>query len=51
MEMKQSFLNNFGKDNLFPGGPSCNYTGIEVPAFVIFSEGGGINGSILTEIF
>ena len=27
------------------------YKGIEVPAFVTFSEGGGINGSILSEIF
>ena len=35
---------------MFPGGPSCNYKGIDVPGFVTFSEGGGINGSILTEI-
>ena len=45
------FINNFGKNKVFPGGPSCFYKGKEVPAFITFSEGGGINGNILTEIF
>ena len=45
------FQNNFGEGNLFPGGPSCYYKGINVPAFVTFTEGGGINGEILTKIF
>ena len=45
------FLNNYGPNKLFPGGPSCVFKGKEVPAFITFSEGGGINGSILTEIF
>ena len=47
----QFFINNFGKDNLFPGGPTCRYKGVEVPAFVTFSDSGGISGEILTNIF
>ena len=43
--------NNFGENGLLPGGPSCFYKGIEVPAFTTFSEGGGIDGNILCEIF
>ena len=46
----QFIKDNFGKDKLFPGAPSCEYKGKKVPAFVTFSEGGGINGWILTEI-
>ena len=45
------FETNYGKDNLFPGGPSCNFKGTEVPAFVTISDGGGIDGWILREIF
>ena len=45
------FRDNLGKDNILPGGPSCYYKGIEIPAFVTFSEGGGIDGEILKNIF
>ena len=45
------FESNHGQDKPFPGGPSYNYKGTEIPCYVTFSEGGGINGSILTEIF
>ena len=46
------FTTNYGNDKLFPGGPSpCFFKGKEVPAFVTSSEGGGINCSILKEIF
>ena len=45
------FITNYGPGKLFPGGPICNYKGKDVPAFITFSEGGGIDGSILTEIF
>ena len=41
---------HYGKGNLFPGAPSCSFKGKTVPAFVTFSEGGGINGWILREI-
>ena len=47
----QFFISNFGKNNLFPGGPTCNYKGIEVPAYITFSESGGISATILTNIF
>ena len=45
------FTDNLGKDKLFPGGPSCFYKGKEVPSFVTFTEGGGMDGFVLTDIF
>ena len=42
---------NFGEDKLLPGGPSCFYKGVEVPAFTTFTESGGIDGWTLREIF
>ena len=45
------FISNFGKNNLFPGGPTYNYKGVEAPAFVTFSDSGGITATILTNIF
>ena len=47
-----SFLkSHFGEGKLLPGGPTCNFNGVDVPAFVTFSESGGINSDILCEIF
>ena len=40
----QFVRDNFGQNKLFPDAPSCNYKGKEVPVFVTFLEGGGING-------
>ena len=51
IDESEFFLNNYGNGNLFPGGPVCNYKGVEVPLLIAFSEGGGINGQILTDIF
>ena len=45
------FDNNFEVNKLFPGGLSYFYKGVKVPAFVTFSESGGMTGSILTDIF
>ena len=45
------FTDNLGKDKLFPGGPSCFYKGKEVPSFVTFTDGGGMDGFVLTGIF
>ena len=45
------FSSNLGKHKLFPGGPSWYFNGIEVPAFVTFTDHGGIDGIVLTEIF
>ena len=45
------FQSNYGKHKLYPGGPSCTFYGIEIPAFITFTEHGGIDGRILTEIF
>ena len=45
------FTANFGKDAIFPGGPTCWHNGIEIPAYVTFNEHGGMDGKILTEIF
>lgn len=45
------FLNNIGKDKLYPGGPTCNFKGKDVPCMVEFSDSGGITSSILTKIF
>ena len=45
------FENNYGDNKVFPGGPSCFFKGKEVPAFITFTEGGGIDGWTLREIF
>ena len=45
------FEKNYGKDDVFPGGPSCYFKDKEIPAFVTFTESGGIDGWTLREIF
>ena len=40
-----------GEGQLFPGLPKCHYKGIEIPGYIVFSESGGINADILTNIF
>ena len=44
-------VNNIGPGKMFPGGPTCVYKGKTIPCMVRFNEGGGINGTILKEIF
>ena len=46
----QFFEQNYGDGKAFPGGPRCQYKGKEVSAFVTFTEGGGMDGWVLTEI-
>lgn len=46
----QFVKDNMGMDKLLPGAPTCMFKGKQVPAFVTFNEGGGMNGWILTEI-
>ena len=43
-------LNNSGPGKLFPGGPTCHFKGKEIQSMVRFTESGGINSDILTEI-
>ena len=50
-ELIDFLATHHGQNKLFPGGPVCNFKGKEVPSYVTFSEGGGINSDILTEIF
>ena len=45
------FTDNYGEGKLLPGAPTCEYKGVKVPGYVVFSEGGGIDGEILTTIF
>ena len=45
------FEKHFGSSKLFPSGPSCHFKGKDVPAFITFSESGGMDGWILREIF
>ena len=45
------FQTNYGCNKLFPGGPTCRFKGHDVPAFVTFTDHGGIDGATLTEIF
>ena len=42
---------NHGEGNLFPGAPTCVYKDKVIPAYVTFSESGGITATILTNIF
>ena len=50
-EEVEFFEANYGEGKLFPGAPSCFYKGVEVPALVTFTEGGGMDGKILKQIF
>ena len=43
-------LKNTGKGKKFPGGPSCMYKGKEIPAFVEFSESGGMTGKMFVNV-
>ena len=44
------FEANLGEGKFYPGGPTCNYLGKEVPCLVYVSESGGINADILVDI-
>ena len=46
----QFVRDNYGENRLLPGAPNCQFKGKTVPAFVTFTEGGGMNGWVLTEI-
>ena len=50
-EIVDLLKNHCGEGKLFPGLPSCEINGINVPGYITCSEGGGITASILTEIF
>ena len=39
-----------GKGNVFPGGPTCEYNGKQIPVFVTNSKSGGITPEILVDI-
>ena len=41
---------NYSPGRLFPGGPTCIFEGKEIPVMVRYSEKGGINADILTDI-
>ena len=41
---------NMGPGKAFPGGPTCEFNGNEIPAFVTHSESGGITSEILVEV-
>ena len=43
--------NHSGEGRLFSGLPTCHYKGKDVPGYMAFTEKGGINASILTNIF
>ena len=43
-------LKNTGEGKKFPGGPSCMYKGKEIPAFVEFSESGGMTGKMFVNV-
>lgn len=46
------FLKNHrGSGNIFPEGPVCQFRGKKVPSFVTFTESGGMDGNVLTEVF
>jgi hypothetical protein len=44
------FRENYGTDKIFPGGPTCQYNGKEIPCMIRYSKGGGITPEILTDI-
>ena len=41
---------NHGAGKRYPGGPSCSFRGCTIPAFVTFSDSGGITSQILTDV-
>lgn len=43
-------LNNSGPGKYFPGGPTCNFRGKEVPVFVRWHDGGSITSEILVQM-
>ena len=43
-------LKNFGNGKFFSGGPTCEYNGNTIPIFAQWSDSGGINPTILTNI-
>ena len=45
------FKKYYGGDEVLPGGPVCMFKGKEVPAFIKFTDSGGIDGETLHEIF
>ena len=44
------FRDNRGKGSIFPQGPVCHFKGKTIPSFVAFSESGGMDGKILTDV-
>ena len=44
------FRDNRGEGGMFPEGPVCQFKGKTIPSFVTFSESGGMDGKILTDI-
>ena len=48
---KDYWVNNLGPGKRFPGGPSCNVNGKNVPCMVCWSEKGSMTGEILTDVF
>jgi hypothetical protein len=44
-------MNNVGHGKKYQTGPSCTYHEKELPCMAEFAEGGGINPTILTNIF
>ena len=44
------FEDNYGPEKLFPGGPTCNFEGKNVPCMVRYSDKGSITDTILTDI-
>ena len=44
------FKDNYGAGKLFPGGPVCEFEGVEIPTMVRYSEKGSISGDILKDI-
>ena len=49
--MKNFGIDDDGNEKVLPGGPTCKYKGVDVPCFVRFTEGGGMSGKVLKEIF
>ena len=50
LEDYEFFKKYYGADKVLPGRPTCNFKGKEVPAFVKFTDGRGIDGETLHEI-
>ena len=47
-EKTGEWKDNVGVGKRYPGAPTCQFHGKDVPAFVCCSEGGGINSELLT---